>query len=369
MIYASIDASTIQHMKNCYIILLLLLVPAWAFAQPERSGQAGATELLINSMPRSSGLQGLDIGSTDGIESSQINPAGVARTTGTELMFARTAWLRGSEIFINSFGFSQSLGSDGGSLGLLINTFNMGEFVRTTVDQPDGTLGTFSPTFLNLGLTYARQFTDRIHVGATARVINQATPEVSATGVAFDAGVQYRSGERDRLKLGISLRNVGPTMQFGGDGLSGRIQFEDQNDYDTGVLLPTAEFELPTTLSMGGSYDFFLGTDNTLTVTGAFISNSFYFNQGGLGLAYRYRDFVILRGAFLYEPGIFGDLGRERFNAHTGGSAGATFQVPFGSGKFDASGNETYSTFSLDMSYRFTNPFDGTFTFGARIDI
>lgn len=357
-------------MKRYFTLVALTFAAVTvAFAQPERVGQAGAVELLINSMPRSSGFNGLDLGNSSGIESSMINPAGIARTTGTELLFARTAWLRGSDIFINSFGFSQGFGADGGSIGLLINTVNLGEFVRTTTSQPDGTLGTFSPTFLNIGLSYAKKFTDRIHVGATARIINQSTPEVSASGIALDAGVQYRSGEKDRLKLGIALRNVGPTMAFGGDGLSGRVAFESTNPYETAVELPTARFELPTTLSMGGSYDFFLGNDNTVTVLGSFISNSFYLNQGGLGLAYSYKDIVMLRGSFLYEQGIFGDLGIDRFNAHTGGAVGASFQIPFGDAKFDASSNETFSSFSLDMSYRFTNPFSGTFTFGARIDI
>ncbi len=360
-----------------YFTLLVLLAGGSLLLQaqdspgssPERVGQAGAVELLINSMPRSSGVQGLDLGSTSGIEASMVNPAGIARTTGTELQFSRTAWLRGTDIFVNSFGFSQSLGEGSGTLGLLINSLDLGEFIRTTVDQPDGTLGTFSPTFINIGLSYAKKFTDRIHVGFTSRIISQSTPEVSANGVAFDAGVQYRTGERDRLKLGIALRNVGSTMRFGGDGLSGRVPFESTNPFQTGVNIPTARFELPTTLSMGGSYDFFFGPQNTVSLIGSFISNAYYFNQGGLGLTYSYRDIVTLRGGFLYEQGIFGDLGRERYNAHTGGAVGASFQVPFGDKKFDASGNDTYSNFSLDMSYRFTNPFGGTFTFGARIDI
>ncbi len=368
--FSLFDLQGILYMKHFSILIAILIGGIGLVqAQNERLGQAGATELLINSMPRSSGIQGLDLGSTSGIESSMINPAGIARTTGTELMFARTSWLTGSQIFINSFGFSQGLGIDGGSIGLLINSINLGEFVRTTTSQPDGTLGTFSPTFLNIGMSYAKKFTDRIHVGASARIISQSTPEVRANGIALDAGVQYRAGERDRVKLGISLRNVGPTMQFGGDGLSGRVSFEDNNPFETGVEIPTASFELPTTLSMGGSYDFFLGLDNTITLSGAFISNSFYFNQGGLALAYSYKDIVMVRGGFLYEQGIFGELGVERFNAHTGGAVGATFQIPFGDGKFDASGNEAFSSFSLDMSYRFTSPFDGTFTFGARIDI
>ena len=355
--------------RHIFIILLTVLVAVPAFAQPERVGQAGAQELLINTMPRSSGLNGLDLASSDGIESSLVNPAGVARTTGTELLFSHALWLIGSEINVNSFGFSQSLGEDNGSLGILVNAFSMGEFVRTTVDQPDGTLGTFSPTYLNIGGTYARKFTDRIYVGFTARIVHQSTPEVVANGIALDAGIQYRSGEKDRLKLGIALRNVGPTMRFGGDGLAGRVPIEPNNNYTSQISIPTAKFELPATLSMGGSYDFFLGNSNTVTVNAAFISHSFYYNQGGIGLSYAYKNFVILRGSFLYEQGIFDEIYNGRYNAHTGISAGATFQIPFKTGKIDNEGNEVFSTFSFDSSFRTSNPFGGTFVFGARIDI
>ena len=360
-------------MMKSYLIFIGLccLGISLAFAQPERVGQAGATELMINSMPRSSALNGLDIAGTDGIESSSVNPAGIARTTGTELLFAHTRWLVGADIGINTFGFSQSLGQDAGSIGLAINAFSLGEFTRTTVNQPDGTLGAFKLTYMNIGLSYAKKFTDRIHVGTTVRVVSQSTPEVSATGVALDAGIQYRAGEKDRLKLGLALRNVGPTMKFSGDGLNNRVSFENANDYTSIVAVPAASFELPTALTMGGSYDFFLGASNTVSVMAGFISNSFYYNQGGIGLAYKYKEYVVLRGSFLYEPGIFGEeIGIDgRYNAFTGYAGGATFQIPFKTGKLDASGNPAFSTFSLDMSYRDTNPFDGTFVFGARIDL
>lgn len=353
-----------------YLIALLLLGAALgvpSLAQPTRVGQAGATELLINSMPISSGLNGVNIASSNGIESSQVNPAGIATTEGTELLFSHTRWLMGSDIGINSFGLSQSLGANGGVFGLLVNSFSLGDFVRTTVTNPNGELGTFSPTYLNLGFSYARKFTDRIHVGATVRLISQSTPEVTASGVAFDAGIQYRTGDEERLKLGISLRNVGPTMQFSGDGLSGRVLLESDNPFTTTVYLQTAKFEIPAILSMGGSYDFLLGGGNVVTVDAGFISNSYYLDQGGVGLSYRYKQYVVLRGSFLYEDGIFGKIvGVDgRYSAYTGAAMGASFMVPF---KTNPS-SRNFSKFALDISYRTTNPFQGTLVIGSRIDI
>lgn len=364
--------SNVSTMKKYLCSLCMLLAGSWLlYAQPDRVGQVGAQELLINSMPKSSGVNGLNVSGTDGIESSQVNPAGLARTTGTELLFANTTLGFGTDLGVNSFGFSQALGTNGGVLGILVNAMDMGDFVRTTTSQPDGDLGTFSPTLLNIGTTYARKFTDRIHVGFTARIISQSTPEISATGVGFDAGIQYRSGTKDRVKLGITLRNVGPTMSFGGDGLAVRAPAQSSNTYTSTLFFSSEDFEIPATLAMGGSYDFFLGDDMTLSAIAAFISNSYFYNQGGAGIEWKYKQYVALRGSFLYENGILGgQIGSDgRYNWFTGFSGGASFQIPFKSGKFDASGNPDFSKFSLDVSYRTMNPFTGTLVVGARIDI
>ncbi|MDX1906259.1 MAG: PorV/PorQ family protein [Bacteroidia bacterium] len=356
-----------------YILLacVTVLFTGTAWAQSERTGQAGATQLLINSMPKSSGFNGTDVASTEGIESGQLNPAGIARTEGTELLFAHTRWLRPSDIGINSFGFSQAIGRNGAALGVNVNAFSLGEFIRTTTDLPDGTLGSFSPTFLNIGISYAKKFTDHIYVGTTARIISESTPEVSASGIAFDAGIQYRTGKKDRLRLGIALKNVGPTMRYGGDGLTFRVQVEPDNDFTSSSAIPTARFELPAVLNMGAAYDFLLGNHNTVTVNGAFIANSFYLNQGGVGLAYNYHDVLILRYGFLYEQGIFGKvIGVDgRYNVHTGHAAGGTVQIPFKTGRVNSAGDPAFSTVSLDFSYRTSNPFSGTFVFGGRINI
>jgi len=353
--------------KHIYLIAFFLFVFTGLYAQPERVGQAGATQLLINSWTKSAGFNGINVSNTDGIESVGINVAGLGSTTSTELVFSYTNWLMGSQISINTFGVSQALGANGGVMGLSVMAFSLGDFVRTTEAQPNGELGTFSPSYMNIGLSYARKFTEKIYVGLTGRIVTESTPDVRASGFAFDAGIQYRTGKEDRLKLGITLRNVGPTMKFAGDGLSGRVTFEPNNPFSTSVEIPTDDFELPSVLSIGGSYDFFLGDKHKIGVLGGFISNSFYYNQTGIGLQYQYSKYLMLRGSFLYEKGIFGDLGVDRYNAFTGAAVGATFQVPFKTKREDDDGNPIFSIFALDVAYRTTNPFNGTLNIGARI--
>lgn len=356
-------------MKNKILLIgILLMGTATAvFAQPDRIGQSGASELLMNTTAKGSGFNGINIGSSDGIESASVNPAGVATTLGTELVFSHTRWLIGSGISVNSIGLSQALGEEGsgGVLGISVNSLSLGKFYRTTTDQPDGNIGTFSPSMANIGITYAKKFTDHIYVGATVRIISQATPDVNAFGGCFDAGVQYRALENDALKLGVTLRNVGPAMKFTGQGLEYRAPIQLTNPYNNAVTIPTDKFELPSLLTMGGSYDIAAGESNTITLLGGFISNAFYYNQLGAGVQYQFKQILALRASYLYEKGIFGDLGVSRYSAYTGFAGGATVQLPFKLSKMSTRN----SIFGLDLSYRTSNPFGGTLSFGARVDL
>lgn len=342
------------------------MVSSLAFAgNPERAGQAGATQLLINPWARSSALNGINIGSSYGIESVGVNAAGLATTGRTELVFSHTRWLVGSEININSFGFSQAL-KNAGVLGIYVMAFDMGDFTRTTIANPDGDLGTFSPTVMNFGVSYAKKFTDHIYVGTTVKVAHEAIPDASATGVAFDAGVQYRTNlgksdslHSDRLKFGISLRNIGPTMKYDGDGLKLRSFIQD--NFSNQVQRTAATFEIPSVLSLGASYDFYIGSDMRLTALGSFISNSFTPDQFGAGFEYQFKRYLMLRYSYIYEDGLLDE--DQRMNAFTGHALGATIEIPF------KSGNDMISRFGVDYSYRTTNPFNGVHVFGVRIDL
>ena len=65
----------------------------------------------------------------------------------------------------------------------------------------------------------------------------------------------------------------------------------------------------------------------------------------------------MLRGGYIYEDGI--TKKKDRTTVYTGPTAGITIQVPLN--------KEKGSTFSVDYSYRDTDPFNGTHSIGARI--
>ena len=355
---------------NLFIVLVALTIKFYA-GNPERAGSAGAQELLINPFAGSSGWAGANTANTHGLEASFLNIAGLAYTDKTEVIFSRTSWLGGSGIYINNFGFSQHVGETG-VLGLNIMALNAGAIQVTTTDNPEGGLGTFNPTFINIGLSYAKKFSDNIFGGGTIRLIQEQISNVHATGISIDAGVQYHTGKYDQIHFGIALRNVGPTMSFSGDGLAFQTDILNGNQYNNTVNGYTASFqnhsaafELPSLLNIGLSYDFYLTKDSAglkkdqrLTVAANFTSNSFTNDQYMAGLEYGFKKYFMVRGGYMYEKGINSATTQTAF---TGPSFGATMQLPFGKTK--------KSTFAVDYSYRCTNPFSGVNTFGFRVNL
>ncbi|MFC2113926.1 PorV/PorQ family protein [Bacteroidota bacterium] len=354
--------------KYFSLILVTLLVSiSTSFAgNPDRVGQAGATELLINPWARSSGWNGANVSFISGVEAMRFNPAGVINIPNTEFIFARTIWLSGSDIYINSFGFATAVGAaETGALGISIMSFDFGDIDITTVDQPEGGIGTYSPSFTNIGITYAHKFSDRIRAGATIRIVSEAIPDAKAMGVAFDAGLQYVTDiggdeDRQRTKFGISLRNVGTPMRFTGDGLVRRGTFEGEENPQS-VDTRSAAFELPTLINISFSQDFYFDAEekHKLTAATTFTSNSYTNDQYLFGLQYSWRNIVMLRGGMAFERGIL--KAESRVNVYSGPAGGFSVNLPFGS--------EKNKVFAVDYSYRATEYFAGTHTFGARIVI
>lgn len=341
---------------------------AAAFAgNPQRAGQAGATQLLINPWARSSGLNGVNVGNSSGVESIINNPAGLCFTERTELVFARCNYLRGSDININSFGLSQSLGGGSNVIGVYVSAFDFGQIPITTEDHPDGGIGYFSPTFMNLGLSYGHKFTENIFVGTTFKMVHESITDVAANGFALDAGVQYRSNfgiadssHNDRVKLGVTLRNIGTSMRYSGDGLLYRANLYASN-YTNAVARVAAQFEMPVQLLLGGSIDWYFGDDHRFTAMGSFVSNSYTYDQFGLGAEYGFKKYLQLRASLLYEKNIFSET--DSRTAWTGIAFGGTVQIPF------KSGLERFSKFGVDYSYRPTRYFQGTHVFGVHLDL
>ena len=352
-------------------IASLLLTSAFA-GNPDRAGQASVSQLLINPWARSSGMGGANSASITGIESQYLNVAGLSHVKGSEFMFAQTNWLSGAGIGISSLGYGQRVGSSN-VIGVSFMSMNFGTINRTTTNNPDGGVGTFSYRNFNMNLSYAKEFSNSIYGGINVKVITENLDNLSAKGVAIDAGIQYqttinkdKNKDRKNLKFGISLKNVGTPMNYNGDGLATTAIVQNDTKTILTVNQRSAKTDLPSLVNIGLAYDYYFSTennDNVLTLAGNFLSNSFTKDNFQFGAQYGYKKMFMVRAGYFLEStkGGTSSLVGSRTNAFTGLSAGFTIEVP------TSKDEEKASRFGVDYSFRNTNPFNGSHSIGVRL--
>lgn len=371
-------------------VSLITIMSLTSFAgNKDRSGQAGASHLLIDPFARSSGWGTAGVAEIRGIESIYSNIAGLAFVNRTEACFSNLQHLAGSGIQLNSFGIAQALkkrekakdGSrikngavlkDFGVLGIFVTTMSFGDIPIMTENQPEGNIGTFSPNLTYIGISYAKSFNDFIHGGVAIKIVNETIADLSSTGVAIDAGIQYKAGKYENFKIGMTLKNIGLPMSYKGDGYSVRgVVTGDSKEVTLEERSGSAE--LPSLLSLGLSYDFCFfkkgadkdlmtrdSAEHRLTIAGSFTANSFSRDIFSVGLEYGFSRYFMVRAGYSFEAGMF--KSETRTTWYTGPSLGATVGIPLGKGK-------NVSRILLDYSYRFTQKWKGSHSVGIKLEL
>ena len=285
-------------MRQFLIVALLVCLSAlsaWA-TDANRTGTAGALELRIPISARGTALGPGVMADVTGVEAIYYNPAGISGLTGTELYFSHLNYI--ADMKKNYFAAAIKTGV--GAFGVAADVFSVGDIEVTTLDQPDGTGQTFSPTFSVIGGSYSRFLTDAVSVGATAKVINESILDVSATGVAFDVGLQYRPPWQKNIHLGLLLRDFGPKMTYSGAGFESFHGVSQDPTAGSHVLASeNAAFELPSTFQIGLSYTPYSDGANRVTGYGDFTNNNFGRDEYSIGAEYSFKDILALRGNYV----------------------------------------------------------------------
>lgn len=284
-------------MKKYMIMLIVTTLASSVFAGDiARKGTAGAAQLLIPIGAKSIATSGAFLSSVSGVESIYYNPAGLDLADDVEFMFSYMDYL--ADIKVSFFGVSSKVGQIG-SFGFSIKTMDFGDIPVTTINFPDGTGQTFSPSYLTAGLTYSKIITDRISVGANFKLIYESIINTSATGFGFDAGVQYKFDEN--LSMGLAIKNIGPNMRYTGSDLQQRVDIPDASlsGYRQGMFeVVTEDFQLPSFFEMSAAYEYQINKENKIQVGGTYVANNVLEDRLNLGLEYGYNDLFFVRGGY-----------------------------------------------------------------------
>ena len=349
-----------NNMKKVFVVGAAIFSSFAATAGNEdRVGSAGASHMLINPWARSSALADVGIARTTGLEATFTNIAGLAFTDNTQIKFNYSNWMGNAGIALNSAGIAQRV-SENDVIAVSVQSLNFGDIAITTVDNPEGDIGFFSPRANVFNVGYAREFSQSIYGGVNFKVISENISNLKANGVALDAGIRYVSGEQDQIKFGIALKNIGPVMKFKGDGLASQINYVSTGEVAT-LEQRSATYEMPSLLSIGASYDFIFNENNKLSAAFGFTANSFSSDQYRIGADYKMTTEKMafnLRGGFVYEKNLFS--AENRSNALIGPTAG--FSV-------DALVGENKNALGIEYATRFAGTFGLIHTIGATISL
>ena len=264
----------------------------------KRSGTNAADELLIPVGARGTALGGANLSTVIGTEAIFYNPAGLGMMDGAaEVLFSHQQYL--ADIGVNYAALGARTGI--GNYGISLKSLSFGDIPVTTEDAPEGTGATFSPNFMTVGISFARSMTDRITAGVNLKLINESIMSTNANALAFDLGVQYRTGMG--VNIGVAMKNIGSAIKYSGQNLEKLVGVpgSEPTAADRRMAIPAEKAELPSVFEIGLSYDYVPVEKVNMSFMGNFRNHNFQNDEVLAGAEFDYAKTVFLRGSYSYQ--------------------------------------------------------------------
>ncbi len=237
------------------VFVFLFIITSFLYPQNPNLGTAGAQFLQIPIGARNSALGSAVVGLTDDASAMFYNPAGIANIEGTSIHLSYFNWLK----YFNVNALALAKNFDGiGVIGLNLISFTMDKMEITTELEPNGTGRFFDAQDIAIGVTYARNLTDKFRFGISAKYIYQRIWNETSNGVAFDIGTQYGL-DFQNLTIAMSMTNFGPDLNLSGPDLN-VVHDRNQNfplNRLTPAVLATEDYSLPLHFQVGVALDIY----------------------------------------------------------------------------------------------------------------
>jgi hypothetical protein len=280
-------------------------------------GAAGAQFLKIGVGARANGMAGAFSAIANDLSALFYNNAGIVDIGGYMGSFSYTQWFGG---YSHNFIAGVVPIAERYRAALSVTSFTSGPIPLTTVQDENRLNTTYSITDVAIGGTFAGQLTDQFSFGVTLKYVQNGIGGMSASGILADVGTMYRFRG---VRLGFSISNLGPQMQFSGGDLNFRTDLYRELQYqqiDASYLVNP--FNAPISLKAG------LAADLTSELLGLYESDpnlginqerehrwllaldfetlSDVPEQLAVGTEYTWRDLLSIRAGYRYNQSVFG---------------------------------------------------------------
>jgi hypothetical protein len=236
----------------CALVSLSIPVSGEAVS---KVGTTAATFLEIGIGPRAIGMGGAFVAVADDATASYWNPAGISRLPKNEVSLVHAEWLADTN---SDFAAIVLPLGQFGTIGANITSLTMADMEVTTIEDQDGTGEMFGAADLALGVSYARDLTDRFSIGFNGKYIRQRIWHSTASSIALDVGTLYTTQFND-MRIGMSISNFGNKMRL--EGKDTLVRHDNVNAH-----LDTGRWSLPLIFRVGVAMDVVGVGDSRLTV-------------------------------------------------------------------------------------------------------
>jgi hypothetical protein len=340
---------TIKKLSLMLLVALMFCSHLGLAGRGDKAGTSAAPWLLIPVGGRDLAMGGSTVASSYGIEAVYYNPAGVAWSRKqSEAIFSHMNYI--ADIGVDYVGISSTF-EGFGTLAITLKSLSIGDIAITTESAPDGTGETFTPRYSSLGITYASAFTDRISVGITTNIVTEQIDRVSANGIGFDFGVQYKNfANVGGLDLGVAVKNIGPQMQYDGSGLIRRGQLDELLRPSSFYKLEAARAELPSVIELGFAYKMPLNDQSHINLASIFQNQNLSDDEYKLGAEFVWDNSFFVRGGYNLSQESYVDS--YIFGATLGAGINQNFDG---------------LDFTFDYAYREAKYFDANHVFSVKL--
>ena len=264
-----------------------------------RIAQSGWQYLKITANARHAAMAGIKAGLGGGGSNAIFgNPAEMVSVQNIDVGLNRVNWF--ADIAHQSFAASKRF-SGIGVIGISLLAVDYGDFKRTeylTIDDPaaptgqrnvvDADLGTFTASDMAIGISYAREVTDRLQIGANIRYLRMEIDTDDMSNYSIDIGTLYYTGFKT-LRIAMVARNFGPDQKL--------------VDYNEEIRREPASIKMPAQFRLGVAMDILEGENSPHKLTAAV--EGVHPNDGpeklNVGVEYTVMNMIMARGGYRFN--------------------------------------------------------------------
>ena len=283
-------------------LVVMFSLPLPSHAQ-SKVGTAGANFLAVPLNPVAAGLGGAYVAVASDPLSSFWNVAGVANVK-SELSagFSYVNYVAGTKL--GAVSMVKKLGLRG-NLVVFVGGFNSGSMTHYEIGQ-DGIheLGTFSYSDAQLGIGFARYYTDKFASGFAVKFLHEGVSGItSSNGFAIDVGTYFWTGFKT-LRIAMSMQNIGPDMKFSGTYQQyiykgNEVVTEDRN---------YTAYPIPMNFRLGAAMEVIKDSRKRLTLSVESDHPSDFNQTLAIGAEFAYSNMIFIRSGYNFglDLGGFG---------------------------------------------------------------